>query len=229
MDIFLHRLNSDKPDFPPVSEALDQPNGLLAFGGKLDSPTLLTAYQQGIFPWFNNGEPVLWWSPNPRMVINPEAIHISRSMKKELHRHTYQITIDEVFAGVMHQCRILREKAEGTWITDEMEEAYNRLHAEGYAHSVEVWEGKALVGGIYGLAMDQMFFGESMFSKKSNTSKLAIIYLCRFLADQGIRLLDCQVPNPHLESLGGICMPRDVFIKYLKKYCRTTRSVANWN
>ncbi|WP_051789574.1 leucyl/phenylalanyl-tRNA--protein transferase [Endozoicomonas montiporae] len=229
MDIFLHQLNPVKADFPPVSEALEQPNGLLAFAGTLNTPTLLTAYQQGIFPWFNEGEPILWWSPDPRMIIRPESLHISRSMKKELRRHNYQITIDQNFSGVMHQCRVLREHAEGTWITNQMEAAYNQLHREGYAHSVEITDDGELVGGIYGLAMDRMFFGESMFSKKTNASKLAIIYLCRFLAEQGIKILDCQVPNPHLESLGAIRIPRHLFMKYLKRYCRSTESVANWN
>lgn len=226
--IFLHQLNSSTPDFPPVDQALDEPNGLLAFGGRLNTETLLSAYSQGIFPWFNPGEPVLWWSPDPRMVIKPESIHISRSMKKEMRRQRYRLTIDQDFKSVMHQCRTIREQAEGTWISDDMETAYNQLHKEGYAHSVEVWDGDELVGGIYGLALDRIFFGESMFSKQPNTSKLAIIHLCQFLANQGIQWLDCQVPNPHLETLGGIYMPRSEFTKKLKTCCRTTDSIANW-
>lgn len=229
MERILHQLNSHSADFPPVSQALKQPNGLLAFGGRLDSPTLISAYQSGIFPWYNQGEPVLWWSPDPRMVIKPERVHISRSMQKFMKKHQYRISIDENFAGVMHSCRRLREQAEGTWITTEMEEAYNRLHREGFAHSLEVWDRHELVGGLYGVAMDRMFFGESMFSRKPNTSKLTIIILCRFLDDQGIQWLDCQVPNPHLESLGGEIMSRSVFLEKLKKYCRTTESIANWN
>ena len=225
----LHQLNSQSADFPPVSQALQQPNGLLAFGGRLDTPTLITAYRSGIFPWYNQGEPVLWWSPDPRMVIKPDQIHISRSMHKFLKKHHYRISIDKDFAGVMHFCRRLREQAEATWITSEMEVAYNCLHRQGFAHSLEVWDGQELVGGIYGIAMDRMFFGESMFSGKPNTSKLAIIMLCQFLKDQEVQLLDCQVPNPHLESLGGEIMSRSVFLEKLKKYCRTTESIANWN
>ena len=227
-NIILHQLNPNNADFPPPQQALPEPNGLLAFGGQLDSPTLITAYRSGIFPWFNQGEPVLWWSPDPRMVIRPENVHISRSMRKFLQKHPYRISIDEDFSGVISACRSLREQAEGTWITTEMETAYNRLHHEGYAHSVEIWEGDELVGGLYGIAMDRLFFGESMFSRRPNTSKLAIIMLCKYLESRNIEWLDCQVPNPHLHSLGARTMSRDIFLEQLKKYCRTTESIANW-
>lgn len=208
-------LDEDDLWFPDPVSALKQPNGLLAVGGDLRPERLLQAYQLGIFPWFDADQPPLWWSPDPRMVLFPAEIHISRSMRKFLRKHPYSIQSDRDFAGVMRHCAGERRGSHGTWISTAMLDAYTTLHELGHAHSVEVWEGNTLVGGIYGIAMGQVFFGESMFSHRPNVSKLALIDLAERLPEAGYGIIDCQVANPHLESLGARNIPRSEFRQWL--------------
>ena len=215
MDAPLPWLDEDDLWFPDPATALRQPNGLLAVGGDLRPERLLRAYQLGIFPWFEADQPPLWWSPNPRMVLFPHEIHVSRSMRKFLRQHPFTLHSDSDFAGVMRACAGERRGSSGTWINDAMLEAYQHLHLLGHAHSVEVWEGSTLVGGLYGIALGEVFFGESMFSHRPNVSKLALIDLSARLATSGYRVIDCQVANPHLESLGARNIPRDEFRRLL--------------
>lgn len=206
-------LDPDELWFPDPATALRQPNGLLAVGGDLRPERLLLAYQQGIFPWFDAEQPPLWWSPDPRMVLFPPELHISRSMRKFLAHNTCELRSDSAFAAVMQACATARPG--GTWITDSMLDAYQRLHELGHAHSVEVWEDGQLVGGLYGIAMGRMFFGESMFSLRANSSKLALIDLAGRLQAAGYQAIDCQVANPHLASLGARNIPRSAFRQLL--------------
>ncbi|SFX04032.1 leucyl/phenylalanyl-tRNA--protein transferase [Marinospirillum alkaliphilum] len=202
--------------FPSPHRALKEPNGLLAFGGDLSPERLLTAYRMGIFPWFSEGEPPLWWSPAPRMVLYPEEVKISRSLSKRLKRGDFELTLDLAFSQVIHQCASLREHSTGTWITPEMESAYNVLHQRGYAHSVEAWQEGKLVGGLYGLALGGIFFGESMFSTATDASKAALVFLAQHLQRQGFHLIDCQVHSNHLASLGAREIPRETFLQALQ-------------
>jgi leucyl/phenylalanyl-tRNA--protein transferase len=204
-------LDESHPVFPDTSRALSYPNGLLAAGGNLLPQTLIAAYRRGIFPWYEQGQPILWWSPDPRMVLYPAELHISRSMRAFLGRHEYQVSLNRDFAGVIAACAQLRPGSQGTWITDAVAQAYVELHQAGLAHSIEAWEGDTLVGGLYGICMDRMFFGESMFSRRDNASKLALVHLVAELETIGVELIDCQVPNPHLESLGARLIPRAAF------------------
>ncbi|MDX1489962.1 MAG: leucyl/phenylalanyl-tRNA--protein transferase [Pseudohongiellaceae bacterium] len=210
-------LDDSDLSFPPVELALEDPDGLLAVGGNLSSERLILAYSQGIFPWYQDDLPILWWSPGTRMVLYPEKLHVSRSMRKVIKQSPYRISFDEAFDQVISQCAELRLDAEGTWITSDMQKAYITLHKMHFAHSVEVWEDNILVGGLYGIAMGQAFFGESMFSTRSNTSKLALIALSKQLQDWGYQLIDCQVPSEHLESLGAQEMQREDFMKELER------------
>lgn len=211
--------------FPSPNLALEEPNGLLAFGGDLSAERLLLAYQNGIFPWFNEGEPPLWWSPAPRMVLYPKEIKISRSLRKRINRQEFQITFDRCFAQVIEQCAISRQATTGTWITSDMQAAYGELHQQGYAHSVEVWKNEQLVGGLYGLALGGIFFGESMFSKVSDASKVALVKLTQHLQQQGFSLIDCQVYSDHLASLGAREITREIFLQALEE---NTRSKINF-
>lgn len=198
---------------------LGEKNGLLAAGGDLSTERLLLAYTNGIFPWYNPNEEILWWCPMERFVIFPKEIHVSHSMKKFMKKTDLMVTMNESFDGVMHQCRLLREpEEEGTWISDEMEEAYNRLYQEGYGLSVEVWRKKELVGGLYGLSLGRGFFGESMFSKVENASKLALITLARFLSSNQYGFIDCQFYTEHLESMGGRYISYQEYLALIKKY-----------
>lgn len=208
--------------------ALIQPNGLLAIGGNLEVETLLMAYQKGIFPWFNKNDPILWWSPSPRMVFIPGKLHLSRSLQKLLRKSIYRVTFDHDFSAVISTCSSTRKDSEGTWITDEMIGAYTALHNAGHAHSVEVWRGRQLVGGLYGLALGKIFFAESMFSMESNTSKVAMVALSEQLMAWQFVLVDCQVYSAHLESLGAHLIARKTFSKYLKKYCPQASSCTSW-
>lgn len=201
--------------FPSPNLALKEPNGLLAFGGDLSPERLLLAYEQGIFPWFNEDEPPLWWSPAPRMVLYPADIKISRSLNKRLKREEFQISFDTCFAKVINQCAISRQATTGTWISADIQTAYNQLHQQGYAHSVEVWQDKQLVGGLYGLALGGIFFGESMFSQVSDASKIALVKLSQHLQQQGFSLIDCQVYSDHLASLGAAEISRELFLQTL--------------
>ena len=206
--------NSDS--FPPLELALREPNGLLCAGGDLSPERILQAYQRGIFPWYSVGEPILWWSPDPRMVLVPSEFKISRSLQRTLRAGTYQIQLDSNFPAVMRFCaQTPRNGQVGTWITAEIQEAYGKLHKLGFAHSVETWMNGKLVGGLYGLAIGKMFYGESMFSHATDASKLALAHLTRFLTEQGFGLIDCQMNTPHLASLGAREIPRSEFITQL--------------
>jgi len=202
-------------DFPPIESALEEPNGLLAAGGDLSVARLTRAYQQGIFPWYEEGQPILWWSPNPRSVVFPEQIKISRSLRKTLKKNHFQVTLDHDFEQVIRACSGPRPDSEGTWITPEMIEAYITLHKAGLAHSVETWLDGQLVGGLYGISLGRMFFGESMFSHVSDASKVAFAQLCRQLQRWQFEVIDCQVSNNHLKSLGSIEIPLNEFKELL--------------
>ena len=204
--------------FPPVTSALRDPDGLLAVGGSLTPEWLLTAYRHGIFPWFSDDQPVLWWSPDPRMVLFPSEIRVRRSLAKRLRNGGFRITADTAFDRVMAECAAPRDGQPGTWITDEMQTAYSRLHTLGAARSVEVWRDGDLVGGLYGVAMGPVFFGESMFSRQADASKVAMVHLARAMAAGGGRLIDCQMNTAHLASLGARDIARSAFIGYLEEW-----------
>lgn len=211
-------LNPWSIDFPPIERAMTEPNGLLAVGGDLSEQRLLNAYRHGIFPWYEEGQPILWWSPAPRAVLFPEQLHISRSLKKSIRSKGYTVSFDRCFREVMQACAEPRKPGGGTWITHEMLDAYCKLHDEGFAHSVETWKNERLVGGIYGIALGQLFFGESMFCRETDASKVALVALTRQLADMGFKLIDCQVGNAHTFSLGAVEISRREFKSYLNEY-----------
>lgn len=217
-----------RPGFPPVDKALAEPNGLLAAGGELSPPWLLEAYRHGIFPWFSAGEPILWWSPDPRLVLVPGEIRITRSLRKTLRTGRFDVRLDTAFARVMAECAAPREPGGGTWITAEMQAAYIRMHELGHAHSVECWQDGALVGGLYGMALGRAFFGESMFSRVSDASKVALAHLARFLEKQGCAVIDCQMTTPHLLSMGAKEIPRRVFSAGLAQWTRQTAPPQRW-
>ena len=208
---------TENTPFPPLDSALHTPNGLLAAGGDLSSSRLLTAYRHGIFPWFNPGEPILWWSPDPRMVLIPSEIRISRSLAKVLRKGTFEVRCDTAFEQVMRGCASPRAGQGGTWIHEDMIAAYCRLHELGYAHSVETWIGGNLAGGLYGIAIGRMFYGESMFSRVSNASKIALAHLARQLEQWQFGMIDCQMKTGHLASLGAREIPRIEFIARLQE------------
>ena len=211
-------LKRDTLTFPPLAKAMREPSGLLAAGGDLSADRLIQAYRHGCFPWFSEGQPILWWSPDPRTVLFPEELHVSRSLGKLLRQQRYQVSFDRDFAAVIQACAEPRDYADGTWITDNMQNAYIELHARGHAHSDEVWDNGELVGGLYGLAMGQLFFGESMFSRADNASKFGFVTLVRQLQAWGFVLIDCQMPTDHLESLGARSIPRTQFAEYLRNH-----------
>jgi leucyl/phenylalanyl-tRNA--protein transferase len=215
MSIQLPWLDDDSLDFPDTATALTDPNGLLAAGGDLQPERMLAAYCHGIFPWYSDNQPILWWSPDPRMVLFPAEINISRSLAKLLRNNPFTVTTDRVFAAVLTACAGPRGGAVGTWLDPSMQQAYQRLHAAGHAHSVEIWQDGSLAGGLYGIALDGIFYGESMFSHASNASKVALVWLCRTLSDYGYQLIDCQLASPHLESMGARVIPRREFNHYL--------------
>lgn len=207
-------LLSEELIFPPVHLANE--DGLLAIGGDLSSERLILAYKSGIFPWFNQGEPIIWYSPNPRMVLFPHKLKISKSMRQIIRKNDFEVTFNKNFEEVISNCKnINRKKQKGTWITNEMQQAYINLHKQGVAKSVEVWLDNELVGGLYGIDLGNVFCGESMFSKISNASKIAFIYLVQKLEKEKYQLIDCQVYNSHLESLGAEEIQREEFLKYL--------------
>lgn len=220
---WLHR-----PDFPPLDKALLEPNGLLAAGGELSPEWLLAAYGRGIFPWYNASEPILWWSPDPRMVLRPADIRITRSLRQALRQQRFAVRCDTAFRQVMETCAEPREPGGGTWITPEMVEAYVRLHELGYAHSVETWHDGQLVGGLYGLALGRAFFGESMFSRMTNSSKVALAHLARHLERLGYAVIDCQMVTAHLASMGGHPLSRAAFALELESLIRSPRAPARW-
>lgn len=223
-------IDSEGPEiaFPPVEHALREPDGLLALGGDLGSERLLLAYRSGIFPWFGPDQPILWWSPDPRLVLYPEQLHVSRSLAKTLHRKRFTVSMDRDFAAVITHCAARRRGQAGTWITDDMRAAYLRLHQEGHAHSVECWLDEELVGGLYGVAIGRIFFGESMFARVPDASKVAFVHLAGQLQRWGYPLIDCQVRTEHLVSLGACTIARKDFIDILKRYCDSPPGHSRW-
>jgi leucyl/phenylalanyl-tRNA--protein transferase len=214
--------------FPPVETALQEPNGLLCASQDLSAERILDAYRRGIFPWFNPGEPVLWWSPDPRMVLVPAELKISRSLRQRLKRGGYEIRVDSCFREVMQACAAPREGQSGTWIGRTMLDTYSRLHDMGYAHSVETWMNGELVGGLYGIAIGRMFYGESMFSRKTDASKLALVSLCRQLDAWGFELIDCQMETSHLASMGARPISRTRFIEEMKRLLKLHQIPSPW-
>ncbi|HKT41803.1 MAG TPA: leucyl/phenylalanyl-tRNA--protein transferase [Rhodanobacteraceae bacterium] len=203
--------------FPDPRNALTEPNGLLAFGGDLSPQRLVAAYTRGIFPWYSEGDPLLWWSPDPRCVFETDSVHRSHSLARFLRKSTWQWSMDRAFEDVMRACAAPREDQQGTWITPDMITAYTNLHLLGYAHSLEVWKGDLLVGGLYGVAVGRMFSAESMFSRRTNASKVALHALAHVLQERGFPLIDAQVPNPHLMRMGAYDMPRARFLAELSR------------
>jgi leucyl/phenylalanyl-tRNA--protein transferase len=214
--------------FPPVETALADPNGLLAMGGDLSVARLLDAYRHGIFPWFNPGEPILWWSPDPRMVLVPGEIRVSRSLAKRIRNGGFEVRADTAFAEVMRACAAPREDAFGTWISPEMIAAYTRLFDAGYAHSVETWRKGRLVGGLYGVAIGRMFYGESMFSREPDASKVALVGLAQQLQRWDFGLIDCQMETPHLASMGARTLPRKAFTARLAELVNLAHLPGPW-
>ena len=213
--------------FPPLEAA--SPEGLLAVGGDLNPDRLLSAYRQGIFPWYSGDQPILWWSPDPRAVLYPPKLHISKSLRKSLRTRGFEVSADRAFALVIAACAESRNRGEGTWITSGMQDAYCALHRMGYAHSVETWHNGELVGGLYGLAIGKAFFGESMFSRVADASKTALVGLATSLAAEGYRFIDCQVVSEHLTSLGAEATPRDRFASELHEAVGFPDKAARWH
>jgi leucyl/phenylalanyl-tRNA--protein transferase len=214
--------------FPDVETALDEPDGLLAAGGDLDTDRLVTAYSKGIFPWYDDGQPILWWSPDPRCVLFPADFHVARRLRQASRNSSMTLSFNRAFDKVISACAGKREMQPGTWITPEMAAAYLRLHDKGWAHSVEVWNADQLVGGLYGLAIGKVFFGESMFSLESNASKFALYGLSRHLLENDFVMLDCQVVSQHLITLGATTIPRAKFAATLEQNCRPTSRFEQW-
>jgi leucyl/phenylalanyl-tRNA--protein transferase len=212
--IRLAQLRDDDPEsFPDPAHALRDPNGLLAFGGDLSPRRLIAAYSQGIFPWYSEGDPLLWWSPDPRCVFATDGVHVSRRLRRTLGKSDWTLSMDRAFARVMRECAAPRAGEPGTWITADMLAAYTRLHELGCAHSLEVWNGEELVGGIYGVGIGRTFSAESMFSRANDGSKCALLALCLALHGWGFPLLDAQVPNPHLQRMGAITIRRSEYLR----------------
>lgn len=220
--------NLPDTEFPPTSRALDFPNGLLAWGGSLHPARLVEAYRRGIFPWYSQGEPLLWWTPSPRCVLYPDEVYVSRRSRRRLRQGAFEITADRAFDEVIANCAVERAERPSTWITPEMIEAYRQLHDSGEAHSIEAWQDGRLAGGIYGLAIGHMFFGESMFSLSTDASKVALITLCRQLRKWGFGPIDCQVRNPHLMRMGAVEIERDAFELQLQQFVGKEFAQGSW-
>lgn len=226
----IFQLQGTPPDTPfPIAElATQEPDGLLAVGGDLSRPRLLQAYSQGIFPWYSEGQPILWWSPDPRAVLYPRDIHVSRSLRRRLRKGGLFVKIDTRFDAVLEACAAPRAHQEGTWLLPEMRRAYLDLHCHGDAHSIELWDEDELVGGLYGVSLGGAFFGESMFSRSTDASKVILVYLAEFLRSQGYAFLDCQVFNPHLASMGAVEIPRSRFLSELAIALRLSPATDAW-
>jgi leucyl/phenylalanyl-tRNA--protein transferase len=221
--------SDDPPDaFPDIETAFDIPDGLLAAGGDLAPERLLYAYQHGIFPWYDSGQPILWWSPDPRCVIRPHEFHVSRRLYRSLSRSALEVSFNQAFGDVIAACAEDRIGQQGTWITDDMTAAYTHLHDNSWAHSIEIWQENRLVGGLYGLAIGRAFFGESMFSRQTNASKVAMLALCQQMVLHDFEILDCQVESPHLISLGATLMSRNKFAAVLKRACKSNSQFLEW-
>ena len=223
-------INQDDPPeaFPEVSAALTAPDGLLAAGGDLTPDRLLYAYHRGVFPWFDSGQPILWWSPAPRCVMLPQSFHIARRLRRSIQNSPMAFSFNQAFSAIVKACAADRIGQNGTWITDEMIEAYSTLHDQGWAHSVEIWKDDEIVGGLYGLAIGKAYFGESMFSQVSNASKIAMWSLCQLLVHHQFEIIDCQVVSPHLMSLGATLMPRLAFVALLERACDSPTKFVEW-
>ena len=218
----------DPPEsFPDLIRGTTEPDGLVAVGGDLTPARLLAAYGRGIFPWYEEGQPVLWWSPDPRAVLLPERIHISRTLRRTLMGKRFQVSVDLAFGAVINACADTRA-ATGTWITPEMRSAYLALHNLGYAHSIEVWQGSDLAGGLYGIALGDVFFGESMFARVTDASKVALARGVDVLRERQFALIDCQVASAHIASLGAITMPRARFLGLLTELCQPPGTGESW-
>ena len=220
-------LRGDMP-FPPVSKALRSPNGLLCAGGDLSPERLVEAYSHGIFPWFSEGDPILWWSPDPRMVLFPDELRISRSLRKRVQAGEYETRFDTAFARVIEECAAPRDGQAGTWIVPEMIAAYRRLHELGFAHSVESWRDGELAGGLYGVALGRMFFGESMFTRERDASKVALVKLVERVKEKGFRAIDCQQATRHLASLGAREIPRKAFAQLVRESIQYPPVTRHW-
>lgn len=221
--------SNDPPEaFPDIEAAFDVPDGLLAAGGDLSPARLLYAYGHGIFPWFDDGQPILWWSPDPRCVLRPEEFHLSRRLRRDLSRSRATVSFDAAFHEVIEACAEDRPGQDGTWITPEMQQAYKSLYRDGWAHSVEVWRADELVGGLYGIAIGKVFFGESMFSHDTNASKIALLCVCHELILRDFEILDCQVASPHLMTLGATLMSRAEFAALLAHACAGEAKTGSW-
>ena len=214
--------------FPPVEKALKSPNGLLCAGGDLSAERLLAAYARGIFPWFSEGDPILWWSPDPRMVLFPEELRISRSLRKTVKQEVFEIRVDTSFRAVMENCAGPRDGQAGTWIVDEILDAYTQLHEMGFAHSVESWREGQLVGGLYGVSLGRAFFGESMFARQTDASKVALVHLVERLRARDYSVIDCQQNTAHLASLGAREIPRAAFSQLLQESIQYPLSGERW-
>lgn len=214
--------------FPDPETALREPDGLLAIGGCLSPQRIIKAYKQGIFPWYSPGEPILWWSPNPRLVLFPERLKVSRSLRKTLRKNIFRISYDQAFNDVINACAAPRKAQSGTWITTDMYQAYNELRALGVAHSIEAWHDEKLVGGLYGLAIGRVFFGESMFHTETDASKVAFVHLVELLRSWDYQLIDCQVHTHHLASLGATEIERKDFIHRLQSLCKLQPASQAW-
>lgn len=227
MIFMLDRANPGTP-FPDVEQAEREPDGLLAVGGDLSSERLLNAYRQGIFPWYSQGQPILWWSPDPRLVLYPQRLRVSRSLRKTLRRRYFTVTLDQAFGAVIEACAGARPGASGTWLVPDMRRAYTHLHHQHLAHSVEVWADGELAGGLYGVAVGRVFFGESMFSRRSDASKVALVYLVDRLLSWGYALIDCQVYTEHLERMGAEEIARPLFTQLLDTWCQLPGRAGSW-
>ena len=228
--IRLHWLDPRNPHqpFPPVHLAMRDPNGLLAIGGDLSLPRLIRAYSQGIFPWFNPDEPILWWCPDPRAALAPSELHVSHSLRKRIRKQDYAVTLDRAFDEVLEACAAARTKGRGTWLGSDMRHAYREMHRNGHCHSVEVWREGRLIGGLYGVALGRIFFGESMFSRADDGSKIGFHFLCRQLQEWRFELIDCQISSAHLATLGAREIRRSEFLERMRKGVTLPGNPGTW-
>ena len=229
MAIYLPELAAHDVAFPSLHRALHQPDGLLAMGGDLSVPRLISAYSQAIFPWFSHGDPILWWSPSVRAVFAPGSLTLNRSLRKQLARYQFSFTVNQAFDRVIRQCAAPRAKQPGSWILPEMQQAYIALHQQGYAHSIEVWQQAELVGGLYGVQIGSLFCGESMFNLKPDTAKLALVMLQQHLQQLADGWIDCQLPNPFLLQLGATPMTRDNYVALLQQQAMRILPAQHWH
>jgi leucyl/phenylalanyl-tRNA--protein transferase len=215
-------------DFPSPDDALTEPNGLLAAGGDLEPERLLAAYRRGIFPWYDEGQPILWWSPDPRAVLWPDGLHVSRSLRRSLRKGRFEFRVDTAFDDVVTACAAPRSYGHGTWITPDMAAAYGRLHHLGWAHSFETWRDDELVGGMYGVAIGRVFFGESMFARATDASKVALAHAVQFLRERQFVVIDCQVASAHTSALGATNIGRREFLRLLAQHCEPSAAPQRW-